>query len=186
MSTDDATPTPTPAGTSTGLDRRSALKKAAVAGAVAWTAPTILSSTAHAAPGEGCTPKCLPAGTPQFSTTPIATCGGTYLVRFPLVLTGGTVTCPCGGTPTATVVSATTLGALNTTIAGNVVVVSFVRAARGSFTTNIGVEATCVDRSGDACESGVCTGTISYTIIGNPGNDCARNNVVGTNVSITC
>jgi hypothetical protein len=186
MSTDDATPTPTPAGTSTGLDRRSALKKAAVAGAVAWTAPTILSHTAHAAPGEGCTPKCLPAGTPQFVTNPIDTCGGTYVVRFPLQLTGGSVTCPCGGAPIARVLTATTLGALSTTIAGNVVVVSFTRRARGAFRTNISVEATCVDRSGDACESGVCTGAITYTIIGNPGNDCAQTNVVGTNVSITC
>jgi hypothetical protein len=39
------------------IDRRSALKKAAAAGAIAWTAPMIISSTAHAA-STVCTPKC--------------------------------------------------------------------------------------------------------------------------------
>jgi hypothetical protein len=54
------------------MDRRSALKKAAAAGAIAWTAPMILSSTAHAdhdPAGNGvCTPSCAPgAFTPTFS-----------------------------------------------------------------------------------------------------------------------
>ncbi|CAB4862523.1 unannotated protein [freshwater metagenome] len=39
-------------------DRRAALKKLAVGGAIAWTAPTLLSGVAHAA-GVG-TPKCIP------------------------------------------------------------------------------------------------------------------------------
>ena len=49
-----------------GIDRRSALKKAAVAGAIAWTAPAILSSHVHATdfiPGTMCTARCLPTGT---------------------------------------------------------------------------------------------------------------------------
>ena len=50
------------------MDRRSALKKAAAAGAIAWTAPMILSSTAHAVNvGNGvCTPKCA---IPSFTAT---------------------------------------------------------------------------------------------------------------------
>lgn len=43
----------------TKLDRRSVLKKAAVGGAVAWTAPMIASSTASASSGIA-TPKCAP------------------------------------------------------------------------------------------------------------------------------
>ena len=49
---------------SSGFDRRSALKKAAVAGAVVWTAPVLLSDSAQATqflPG-GCTAKCGPSG----------------------------------------------------------------------------------------------------------------------------
>jgi hypothetical protein len=42
------------------MDRRDLLKRGAVAGAVAWTAPTILSGTAYAAEGGGGTPKCRP------------------------------------------------------------------------------------------------------------------------------
>lgn len=48
----------------TGIDRRSALKKAAAAGAVVWTAPVLLSDSAQAVdilPG-GCTAKCGPSG----------------------------------------------------------------------------------------------------------------------------
>lgn len=53
---------PTKVDSAPGMDRRSALRKAAVAGAVAWSAPMI-SSTVQAAGGNDiCTPKC--AGTP--------------------------------------------------------------------------------------------------------------------------
>lgn len=46
---------------STGLDRRSMLKKAAVGGAIAWTAPALLSSRASAVDFIGaCTAKCAP------------------------------------------------------------------------------------------------------------------------------
>jgi len=56
------------------IDRRKALQKAAVAGAVAWSAPLILSETAHAQPGV-CTPKCRPAGTPALgAATANVTC----------------------------------------------------------------------------------------------------------------
>jgi hypothetical protein len=96
MSTDDATPTPTPAGTSTGLDRRSALKKAAVAGAVAWTAPTILSSEAHAVELIGaCTAKCAPNPTIAVGGTSFLFCNtnGAKWVRLTFSVSG--IVCPC-------------------------------------------------------------------------------------------
>lgn len=53
------------------MDRRSVLKKAATAGVIVWTAPAILSGTAHAheLPGNAvCTPACaFPDFTPQFN-----------------------------------------------------------------------------------------------------------------------
>lgn len=45
--------------TPNGIDRRSALKKVAVGGAVAWSVPTVLSSRVSAA-GDACTLKCAP------------------------------------------------------------------------------------------------------------------------------
>ena len=89
---------------SSGMDRRSALKKVAVGGAIAWTAPTVLSSKASAAPGGFCTPKCFPG-----QSAPNVT-GCTYCVevrpgqfRQAAGLTfadGSGGFCPCGGTPT--------------------------------------------------------------------------------------
>ena len=47
------------------IDRRMALRRAATAGTIAWTAPTLLSRTVSAGGPVGpCTPKCAP----QFST----------------------------------------------------------------------------------------------------------------------
>lgn len=50
---------------SPGFNRRSALKKAAVAGAVVWTAPVLLSESAQAVQflDGGCTAKCGPSAT---------------------------------------------------------------------------------------------------------------------------
>ena len=42
------------------IDRRSALRKAATAGVIAWTAPTVLSTTVTAGTVGACTPKCAP------------------------------------------------------------------------------------------------------------------------------
>jgi hypothetical protein len=96
------------------IDRRSALKKAAAAGAIAWTAPMIISSTAHAdhLAGNGvCTPACAPLpftisfsgkdggdgkfGCPddrtKFGVPNNSNKFGVFKVETP-----GTATCPCG------------------------------------------------------------------------------------------
>jgi hypothetical protein len=90
--------TETPSG---GFDRRSALKKAAVAGAVAWTAPMVLSSRASAAGDGFCTPKCDP------ETTPVLLAGCAYCLdsnsKVPKLTLGvdGEGDCgACGGTAT--------------------------------------------------------------------------------------
>lgn len=90
----------------TGIDRRSALKKAAVAGAIGWVAPAILSDTAHAVevlPG-GCTAKCQPNGNATVSIqVVIADCiegtpPGQQVVRGTVTqLSAGGDPCPCGG-----------------------------------------------------------------------------------------
>jgi len=85
--------------TGEGLDRRSVLKKAAIAGTVAWTAPVILSNTAFA--DVVCTPKCAHAAV-TFSavgqdacTTPIPEVpSGNKIILFQLLIPSGTV-CPC-------------------------------------------------------------------------------------------
>lgn len=41
------------------IDRRSALKKVAIGGAIAWSAPTLMSSRASASEVAFCTPKCF-------------------------------------------------------------------------------------------------------------------------------
>mgnify|MGYP003573497193 CR=1 FL=1 len=83
----------------TGIDRRSAIKKAAAAGAIVWTAPTVLSQAAAAQTGTPCTPKCSPA---TFTTVPLSGygyCNGNgqkSLFIYPTPGSGG-FSCPCGG-----------------------------------------------------------------------------------------
>ena len=89
----------TTSGSSPGIDRRSVLKKAAVAGAVAWTAPVILSNTAFAA--SVCTPKCahanvtLTATAQDACTAPVTEVpSGNKILLFSINLPSG-ATCPC-------------------------------------------------------------------------------------------
>lgn len=95
-----------------GIDRRSALKKAAVAGAVAWSAPTVLSSRVQAVdfvPGTTCTAKCSPTGEVGIVGTAVGCgCGPGAPGGQPVTgrITGGptvvsTLTCSCGGTAKA-------------------------------------------------------------------------------------
>lgn len=88
------------------LDRRAALRKAATAGAIAWVAPTVLSSEASAT--TACTPKCAPVGGGSFTGTLLRTsCGpqgplnephpnGFQIVNASAAGAG----CGCGGAPT--------------------------------------------------------------------------------------
>ncbi len=94
------------------LDRRSAIKKVAVGGAIAWTAPAVLSSRVSAQEVT-CTPKCRPVGGVVITAdVRIAECGprppapGNQPVNGQLVsVTAAGDSCGCGGTPTVVVVS---------------------------------------------------------------------------------
>lgn len=152
------------------MNRREALKKAAAAGAVGWVAPTLMSSPAFAQSGV-CTPKCIPAGTPQYTAAGVSgSCGGSYVVVIPITLTQGSVTCPCGGDPVAGVATLTR---------------AFPRGTRGQQTLTESVEVSCTDLSGDPCPL-VCTVTATVNITGNPGNDCAQNSVSLISLQTTC
>jgi hypothetical protein len=82
-----------------GIDRRSALKKVAVGGAVAWAAPTVLSSRVSAQ--EACTLKCAPIGGLSVSVDIlIAACvPGTAVVGTIADIELVLGSCGCGGTP---------------------------------------------------------------------------------------
>ena len=143
------------------VDRREALKKSAAAGAVAWVAPTLVSSRALAQDGV-CTPKCAPLGTPTYTTSgPTGSCGGSYIVTIVINPVQGSVTCPCGFDPT--------LG--NATLTR-----SFARNFRGEADLTQEVTLTCSDNATDPCEI-TCTVTATINITGNPGNSCSQNDV---------
>lgn len=78
------------------MNRRSALKKAAAAGAVVWTAPLLLSEPALAA-GTTCTPKCKPGGFTALQGTVDGFCPspGNKAARVSLRVAGTGATCPC-------------------------------------------------------------------------------------------
>lgn len=86
----------------TGMDRRSVLKKAALVGAVAWTAPVIISNTVFAA--AVCTPKCahndvvLTAVAKDACSAPVIEVpAGNKILLFSINLPVG-ATCPCSTT----------------------------------------------------------------------------------------
>lgn len=78
------------------LKRRDFLVKAAAAGAVAWTAPVILSRPAHAVDGGGGTPNCRPTFT--LDCTTFNCMGGNK--AFPgFTVSPNPLTCPCADPP---------------------------------------------------------------------------------------
>lgn len=98
-----------------GMDRRDMIKKAVVAGGVAWVAPTVLASSASAAEVLGCTPKCGPTNNGTFSgTVTVIECelqfpnlafpqGTWHPATFAVgPITGAGSACGCGGTPQVT------------------------------------------------------------------------------------
>jgi hypothetical protein len=81
---------------SSGIDRRSALKKAAIAGTVAWTAPMILSETAHAVDLVGaCTAKCAPNPTINVSPSTALICNTNGAKWAQLTFSVAGIVCPC-------------------------------------------------------------------------------------------
>lgn len=80
------------------VDRRSALKKAAAAGTIVWAAPTVLSSTAHAAefiPGTPCTLKCTPDPVINFGADVTLDCQTNGAKWALLTFSVGSAGCPC-------------------------------------------------------------------------------------------
>lgn len=142
-----------------GIGRRSALTKAAAAGAVVWSAPTVLSSTAQAVEFLGaCTAKCFLQGswsaTGPLTFLPCNVAPGEEEIQWtvpagtPLTTFGGV--CPCGSTTTTSV--AEDYGdSLANPGAGAELDVSGIMF---SITVNV----TCADRAGNVLVSS-CTGT---------------------------
>ncbi|MEI2704723.1 MAG: hypothetical protein V9E89_05515 [Ilumatobacteraceae bacterium] len=96
------------------LDRRAALRKAAAAGAIVWSAPTVLTTPASAQ--VACTPKCAPLVGGQFTATVFTvTCQRNgpvndlhpYTFRLGNIASTGSA-CGCGGSVTVALSGATT------------------------------------------------------------------------------
>jgi hypothetical protein len=152
--------------TSAGIDRRSALKKVAIGGAVAWTAPMVMSSRVSAQ--EACTGKCAPVGGVTISATvTIAECdpneepGGQPINGVITSITAEPDSCGCGGTPTVTLVTPS----LND--------VFQIRPNPGNEAADFSVDVTitCLDRQGREVSQSC---SVTFTDVGNPGNCEAR------------
>lgn len=151
-----------------GLDRRSALKTAAAAGAAAWVAPTISARTVHAGAGNTCTPKCRPSGSGSGSATASATCSGQGSSRRLHITVDLSAfqrfTCPCGGTPTVGVTSCSSnVGTCTVGSGGSVTVTYDERGQTGTlnFVITLTGTASCPDRSPD---DGDCIATCSTRV----------------------
>lgn len=172
---------PDPNSKSRGIDRRSALKTAAAAGAVAWVAPAITSESAHAqVPEPVCTPKCLPLGSGSGTATASATCSGQGTRRALNVIVDLSAfqafTCPCGGEPIVNVTSCTSnFGTCNVGAGGSVEVEFASRGFTGTldFAIRLTGTASCPDRSpddGDCVAS--CTTTVQVTVFVQDRGNC--------------
>lgn len=180
----------------TGIDRRSALKKAAAAGAIAWTAPTILSETARAQTPGTCTPKCLPLGSGTGLARAVATCTGQGLTRtitLNVNLSGiQTFTCPCGGDATVISRSCTSnVGSCSVGAGGFITVTAASRFFTGTFAVQISLTetASCADRSPDDGDClATCTTTVQVNVpIPNRGNcNGFPNTNLAATVNTTC
>jgi hypothetical protein len=191
MSEIDETTGTEPATKPGGVDRRAALKKVAIGGAVAWTAPTLLSSTASAQV-PFCTPKCEP--TPAIFVNIVAALycntNGAKWVQIRFGLNG--VTCPCGGSGDPVLVLATVSGG-NATVKpestfGTIIIGGPGNGAlgNGSYDGSIRFQTSCVDRDGDTIVR-FCTYTYSFTF--SPGDGpCSQGTNVGavTPGTLTC
>jgi hypothetical protein len=148
-----------------GIDRRSALRKVAIGGAVAWTAPAVISSRVSAQ--EACTGKCAPVGGVVVSAVVvISDCVGPSPGTQPVngVITSITAeagSCGCGGTPIVTLVDPVPGGTIQ------------IRPNPGNeaadFTVDVAI--TCLDRQGRPVTV-FCS--VTFTDAGEPGNCEAR------------
>lgn len=145
-------------------DRRSMLKKAAVAGSIVWAAPVIHSTSASA---MYCTPKCRPDRVPPnvIGCNYCAPKGSQFVKNAGLILSpGGSGTCPCDSqNPTITVAITAGLtfdkvgtgaSGFSSFVSGNVLVVEGTGASLGqgtykSASAGVIITTTCIDRDGD-------------------------------------
>lgn len=175
------------------IDRRSALKKAVVAGGIVWSAPLITSQVANAA--GFCTPKCAPTSNTLTGTTALY-CTSTG-DKWAVITFRANGTCPCGGSPVVCIDPPSTWakgGAqafassvcpgdprLTLPIAPNQIVVSKDNTngalGNGTYTSQaVRVAIGCRDRDGDYLWS-VCSYSVSFAF--QPANGpCSQ----GTNV----
>lgn len=129
--------------TDTGFDRRALLRRAAIAGAVSWTAPVILSSSIASA--GVFTAKCAPGSTSASASFVRTACSNpSTTITITIVFAGP---CPCGGngawctqknSPAPTVAAATPTLVFSVTIPISTTVTIRGKVAHG-----------CTDRDGD-------------------------------------
>jgi DnaJ-class molecular chaperone len=171
---------PDPKTTSSGIDRRSALKTAAAAAAITWIAPVITSQSAHAQEVDVCTPKCLPVGSGTGTATASATCSGQGVRRRLNVEVDlsafQSFSCPCGGEPTIGVTSCTSnFGTCSVGEGGQVSVSYFARGFTGvlDFVIQLTGTASCPDRSPDDGDCvATCTTTVSVRVFVQDRGNC--------------
>jgi hypothetical protein len=189
MSKIDETTGTEPVTRSGGVDRRAALKKVAIGGAVAWTAPTLLSTRVSAQTAPGCTPKCYPTPDITLNGTSFLYCNtnGQKWVRIQFTVGGDT--CPCGNAGRELAIVLVTVsgnGTLKSTIfdpatgVGSLIIGGPGQGALSNGSYNVGVRfrTTCLDRDSDPIDQ-FCTGTFSFTF--SPGNgSCSVDENVGT------
>lgn len=176
-----------------GLARRDALKKATVAGAITWAAPTVLSTKVHAQV-VGCTQKCLPTASPPASTTANVSCSGNgnnrrVGVSVPIATS---VLCPCNGDDPVIALDGTPEsnwpGSTIELVQGAVVVVQLGAVRRPPLEVNIRITATCTDR--DPANGGcvrTCRTTVTVPLsLQNNGNCSGISTSYTASVSTSC
>lgn len=164
---------------SSGIDRRSALKRVAVGGAIAWTAPALMSSSVSAVQlFDGCTAKCGAVGSATIrGSASIQAClegiepgqqGLRAILNNDAMVTSG-ASCGCGETEVAIIAPVPGTETIDVARPGN-----DLRETALEFL--IEIEITCTDRAGNTLISS-CTGT-GRVICPGPGQnlgDCSGN-----------
>lgn len=181
-----------------GIDRRSALKKVAVGGAVAWSAPALLSSTASAVDEGYCTPKCYPSPDVSFDANSTLYCPDNGQKWVEVSFTIGGSTCPCGNEGRTlelllvTVVSGNAEFKLSTfdpaTGSGTLVFGGRGNGAlsNGTYTAGAIFRTTCIDRDGTPIALS-CRQTFSFGFSPSSGPCSAGENVGSvTEGTLTC
>lgn len=165
------------------VDRRQAVKRAAVAGAVVWSAPVVLSSRAQAMDGT-CTPKCFPVAGQATLPRITGTCEPRPR-RGTIVLSNvnpAPVSCPCGGDAVLgqlQVTSSAGAAAVN----GTTVTIFFLTGFPSTFEVTATQTASCNDRADDPCES-TCT-TVYRVSVGFSNNGNGNCNGFSQTVSVS-